>query len=392
MRLRGMQAERRPLGLVLDVYLLQVLIHHFREFIGLFLPDGLVLELVVEMVERLLHIGKADKEFGLDSRFFFRLVDRLDKLWLVEFLACHRHNTIHFRYHVYGRGFVELTAHFDEVVHVVAEQPRVGCHVCAIAFALLQFVYLQEMFIGAIQFFLGDKLIVVELREQHRLVGVVEREAETALGGDIAQLLIVGLAPVEGVHILIHVYLRIAALPCREILQPRPVVFRLQFAFLLEYLTQFGSPLGTRLHIGVQLLADVIRDVEVVTQCTLFDVVNQRVGVLFHRTEQLQDSGRVGGRPERHIAVLHSEPHQCVVTRRIVGDRHHRCGSDIVFLDNGGYITHQHAADRTVERAVGRIALQLFAHNREDVSRKNTAAVFDKVPSPDMRHLAVHIL
>ncbi len=215
MRLRGMQTERRPLGLIFDVYLLQVLIHHFREFIGLFLPDGLVLELVVEMVERLLHIGKADKEFGLDSRFFLRLVDRLDKLWLVEFLACHRHNTIHFRYHVYGRCLVELTAHFDEVVHVVAEQPRVGCHVCAIAFALLQFVYLQEMFIGTIQFLLSDKLIVVELREQHRFVGVVEREAETALGGDIAQLLIIGLVPIEGVHILIHVYLRIAALPCR---------------------------------------------------------------------------------------------------------------------------------------------------------------------------------
>ena len=135
----------------------------------------------------------------------------------------------------------------------------------------------------------------MELREEHRLVGVIERKAKAALGSDIPQLLIVGLVPVESVHILIHIDFRIAAFPCTEVLQPRPIVFRQKFAFLAQYLTQFLGTLGFGRHIRQQLLADMGRYVEIVGQRTAFYILYQFLGVLVHSTHQFENCGRVGG-------------------------------------------------------------------------------------------------
>ena len=69
------------------------------------------------------------------------------------------------------------------------------------------------MFARALELALLHKLIVVELREEDRLVRIVKRETEAAFRSDISQLLIEGLIPVELVHVLIHVNLRITTFP-----------------------------------------------------------------------------------------------------------------------------------------------------------------------------------
>ena len=63
-----------------------------------------------------------------------------------------------------------------------------------------------------------------------------------------------------------------------------------------------------------------------------------------------------------------------------------------MFLDDRRNVAHQDTAYRPEQRTIGCIALHFLAHNREYMPRKDTAAVLDEVPRPDMRHLAVHIL
>ena len=98
---------------------------------------------------------------------------RLNELRFVEFLARHRHDTVYLRHHVDGRRIVELTAHLYQVVHVIAENARVGCYIGAIALALLQLIELQEVLVRAVQLALLHELVVVEVGEHHRLVAII---------------------------------------------------------------------------------------------------------------------------------------------------------------------------------------------------------------------------
>ena len=168
------------------------------------------------MVFRLTNVRKSNKELGLNVHQFLCLMHRVNKLWLIQFFTRHRHNTIHLRHHMHGRRLVETTTYLHQVVHIVAEQSRIRRHIRTIAFALLQLIDLQEMLVWLIQFALFHKLIVVEMGEQHRLVRIIQREAESTFRSDIAQLLVHGFIPIELVHILLHINLRITAFPGRK--------------------------------------------------------------------------------------------------------------------------------------------------------------------------------
>ena len=95
----------------------------------------------------------------------------------------------------------------------------------------------------AVQLALLDELVVVELREKDGLVGVIEWEAEAALGGYIAELLVESLVPIKLVHVLVHVDLRVAAFPGTEVLEPGPEVLRVQVSLLGENLSEFCGSL-----------------------------------------------------------------------------------------------------------------------------------------------------
>ena len=391
MRLGFVQTERLPLGLVLEVDMLQFLIDHLGERVCLLLVDLLIGKLVVEMVLRLPHIGKSDEELGLDTRLFLRLVYRVHELRFVEFLARHGDDAVDLRYHVYRRGIEVLAADLHEVVHVVPEEPRIGRHIGAIAFAELQLVNLFEMLVGLIQFALLHELVVVELREKHRLVRIVQRETEPALRGDIPEFLIEGLVPIELVHVLVHVYLGVAAFPGTEVLEPRPEVARVQMSLLGEYLPQFRCALGSRGYVCVQLGPYLERDIHILADGAVLDIGDHLLGVLVERAQQLQNGRWVSRCPEGHVAVLERQTHQHIVPRAVVRDGHHGGGSRVVLLDDGRYVAYQHAAHGAEERAVRRVTLYFLAHRREDMSAEDTAAVLHEVPGPYMAHAPVHV-
>ena len=239
-----MQTERRAFGFVLDVDFLQMFVHDLGKRIGLLLTNLFIGKLEVEVIEAFLHIGKADEELRANLRLFLGFLDGLDELRFVEFLSGHGNDAVDLRNHVYGRRLAVVTTHFDEVVHVVAIQAGICGNIGAITFAKLQFVDLQEMLIGFVEFVLCHKLVVVKVREEHALVRLVKREAEAALRSYIAELLIESLIPVEGIHVFVHVYLRVAAFPCGEVLQPRPVILRQQASVLLQKILQFLCAFG----------------------------------------------------------------------------------------------------------------------------------------------------
>ena len=372
--------------------MLQLLVHHFGERLRLLLPYFLIHELVVEMVLGLLHVGKADEELSLDARLVLGLMDSVHELRFVQFLARHGHDTVHLAHHMHGRGLFVFTAHLHKVVHVVPEQARIGRHIGAITLAELQLVDLPEMLVRAVQLTLFHELVVMELREEHRLVRLVQREAETALGRDIAQLLVVGFVPIELVHELIHVDLGVATFPRTEILQPRPEILGVHMARLGEDLTQLCCTFGPGTDVGIEHGTYLERDLEIFAYRSLLDIIDHLLEVLVHHAQQLQYRGGVGSRPEGHIAMLHRQAHQHIVTRRVVRDGHDLCRTRVMFLDDRRYIAHQHAAHRTEQGAVRRVAFAFLADRGEDMSAEDTTAVLDEVPRPYMTHLAIHIL
>ena len=232
----------------------------------------------------------------------------------------------------------------------------------------------------------------MELREEHALVRLVQRETEAALSRDIAQLLIVCLVPVELVHVFVHVDLRVAAFPCTEVLQPRPEIPRVQVSLIRQNLAQLCRPFGFRGDVRIQRRPDIKRDLEIFAYRSLLDIRQHLFRVLIQRAEQLEDRGRVRRGPQRHVAMLQREPHQHVVTCTVVRDRHDRCRRRIVLLDDRRDIAYQHAAHRTKQGSVRRIAFAFLAYRREDMSAEDTTAVLDEVPCPYMTHLAIYVL
>ena len=157
---------------------------------------------------------------------------------------------------------------------------------------------------------------------------------------------------------------------------------------MLEFLCSFGF--GE--HVWFERLAYIVRDVELVAECAVGYIHYEFVGMLVHGAHEFKNGGRVSSSPECHVAVLYSQSHEGIVTRSIIRYRHHGSGSDIMFLDNRRYISHEHTADTAVQCTVRRVSLDLLTHNREDMSAKDAAAVLDKVPCPDVRHFAINRL
>ena len=241
------------------------------------------------MVEALLYISKTDKELRLDLRFLLRLVYCLYELRFVELLAGHGYYTIDLGYHVHGRRLAVESSDLDEVVHVIAVQAGIGGYVGTVAFAEFEFVDLEEVLVGLVDFIFRHKLVVMEVGEEHALVRIVKREAEAALGSDISEFLIEGLVPVEGIHVLIHIDLGIAALPCREVLQPRPIVFGQQSSVLLQQLLEFLCSFGFGEHVWFERLAYIVRDVELVAECAVGYIHYEFVGMFVNGTHKFEN-------------------------------------------------------------------------------------------------------
>ena len=74
---------------------------------------------------------------------------------------------------MYGGRVVELASDLYEIVHIITEETRIGCYISTISFAYLEFMDLQEMFVWIIQFTLFHKLVVMEVWEEYRLIGVI---------------------------------------------------------------------------------------------------------------------------------------------------------------------------------------------------------------------------
>ena len=188
----------------------------------------------------------------------------IDKLRFIQLLARKRYDTIDLGYHVDSRCILILASYLYQVVHVVAEETAVSGHVCAIAFTDLELINLKEMLVGRLNLTLLHKLIVVHVREQYRFVGIIKREAESAFGSNISELLIKRFVPVKCIHILLHIDLRIAAFPSREVLQMRPIIFRKKLAIglLLKKCPQFVGASRIGFEIGLEFFANLGLDME----------------------------------------------------------------------------------------------------------------------------------
>ena len=336
-----MQPEAGPFRGVFDIDLAEQLVHRLAETLGGLLCRLRILELEIEVIDGLAHIGETHEEFGLQTDFLLGLPHRIDELRLVQLLTGERHDAVHLAHHVDGRGLLKFPAHLDKVVHVVTEESGVGGDIGAVALALLQLVELQEMLVRGLQLLFGHELVVVEVREHHRFEGVVQGKAEAALGGDVAELLVERLLEVEMVKVLLHIDFRVAAFPGAENLQLRPIVFRKDTpVVLVAELTEFGGALGVGPYVGAQLLADLRRDVELLAQGAPFDVVDHRVKMLIHGALELDDGGGVGGGPEGDIPVLDGQPHERVVAGGIVVDGHHAGGCGVTPLDDARDVAH----------------------------------------------------
>ena len=161
---------------------------------------------------------------------------------------------------------------------------------------------------------------------------------------------------------------------------------------LLQQLTQLLCTLWLRRHIRMQLLTDILRNIKVPTQRTFLNIINHFLHILIQCAQQLQYRGRIGCRPQGHIAILHRQAHQRIVTRSVVVNRHHTCRCCIMLLNNLWHITHQHTTHRTKHRTIRSITLQFLAYRGKQMPAKDAAAMANKVPYPHMRHLAIHIL
>ena len=293
-RQRVFHAERCTLGGILDIDVFQHFIHYLRELFCLRLCGLLVGKLVVEMVSGEFHIGETDKELGQHARLLLRLVDSLNKLTLMQFLARHGDNAVHLLNHVDGRRIAERVAHLDKVVHIVAVEPRESGYVGAVTLALFELPELQEMLVLALQFVLGNELVVVEMREEDGVECVVQHQSETALRSEIAELLMEHRLW-ERVLEFLDIDFSVAALPSVEDLQVRPVVLGEHGAVFCFQGAQFVGTLGVGLQVGLNVVAYPLRDIERGFQCALFDVVAVVLEILVDVVLHLDHGGRVGG-------------------------------------------------------------------------------------------------
>ena len=90
--------------------------------------------------------------------------------------------------------------------------------------------------------------------------------------------------------------------------------------------------------------------------------------------------------------MLKRQTHQGIVTCTIIRNGHHGRWTRIMLLDNRRNIANQHTTHRPIQGTVRSITFAFLAYRREDMTAKDAAAVLNKVPRPDMTHLAVHIL
>ena len=168
------QTQRVAFGLVLHVDALEDSIHLFGELLGLLLRDGLVGKFIVELVTQDAQVSETDEETGLESGLLFRFAHRLNELALVQFLSCDGDNAVHLLDEMHGRGVLEVRSDFQQVIHVVAVKSSKSGDIRAITLALFQFVQLQEGRGRVVEVVLADELVVVEVREEHCVYGVVE--------------------------------------------------------------------------------------------------------------------------------------------------------------------------------------------------------------------------
>ena len=151
-----------------------------------------------------------------------------------------------------------------------------------------------------IDIFLSNELIIVVMREECGVVGIVHHKTETALAREIAELL-VQAAVGEEVLDLVEIDIGIAALPCIEHLQVWPIVLWKHATILLLELAKLCRTRWIWLNLRLNLLADIIWDIEVVAERTLLDIVAILVVVLIDILLYLDQSRRIGSDEDSSI-------------------------------------------------------------------------------------------
>ena len=349
----------------------------------------MVSKLVVELVAHDAQVGEPDEEAGLESGLLLGFAHRLDKLPLVQLLAGDGDNAVDLLDKVHRRGVLEVGADLQQVVHVVAVQAREGGHVGTVAFALLQFVELQERRVRVFEVVLADELVVVEMREEDGVDGVVEDEAEAAFGAEIAELLVQrGFR--EGVLELVEIDLRVAAFPGVQQLEVRPVVFWQDGAVFGFQFAQFGGSFGIGFEACLQFGADFGVDVEILLQRAVLDVRHVVVVELVDVVLEFHDGGGVGGDDEGDI-LLDTHAHEHVVAGVVVGDAIDALRVGIEHLHEVGAVALGDAGDGAEDGAVGGVAFDDLAHDGEDLAAEDFRFVLDEIVEPHLGHLAVDV-
>ena len=120
---------------------------------------------------------------------------------------------------------------------------------------------------------------------------------------------------------LIQIHLGITAFPCGEGLQVRPVVAWKRRIVLLLQATQLGCTFRIGFEICFQLLADIVRDIQIAVDSTILDIFHIFVVVFDGIVLHFYDGRRIGRYQHGNI-LLDAESHDsivaCVVVRDII--------------------------------------------------------------------------
>lgn len=386
---RVFQAQGVSFRYIFDIFLAQVLVHCLGELLRRGLSRAPVCKLIIEVVCGDVQVREAYEEASFHSGLLFSLVHRIDELTLVELFSGDGHDAVYLLDEMDGGGVPELRTRLDEVIHIVAVQAGERGHVRDVALAVDELVYLQVLRICTVHFLLGDELIVMEVRKEDGVQRVVENEAETALGREVAEFLMEHSLG-EGVLELVEIDSGVSALPGVQQLHIRPVVLgkHLVSVFRLES-AKLRSPFRVRLHAGFQLLPDGGVELNLVRNRTVLDISHILVIEAVHIILQLYDGGRVRGDDEGDV-LLDAHTHQNIIAGVVVRDGIDALWVRIQSLHEAWTVALGDTRHGSEYGPVRRIALDHLAHDGKNLPSEDVRAVLYEVEEPDLRHLAVN--
>ena len=330
----------------------------------------------------------------MHSELLLRIHNCLHELRFAELLSGHIHDSVDFAYHKHGVGVLEPWTGLDEVVHVVAVESGISCHERTVALALGEFIDLMELHLSSgvegVDILFCHELIVMELREENGVDGIVHTQSEATFGSDVTQLL-EEHALREIALELLHVDAGVAALHRVHNHNVRPDVLREHSSVFGLQFPQFGSPLRVRLEPGLDFSSDFRLYFHLVGQSTVLNVSYVLVEELVTVVLKLYDGGRVSGQQAGN-GSLNRHTHQDIVLCGVVSDIVNAVRIRVEALDEARGLAAERAGNGTVYCAVSHITLHLAAHNVEETAVEHLRTVQHKVVEPQTGHLAVNVV